>query len=378
MTIACQPSSHLSTPPPRPSHHPQHRSIRIFVRPGKHYLKESIVILCTRDVQVTVETMELPSTLYHPSAFPALALPKAASPNKQTQESAVSSTTPRGAHRQVLQRAATFHHLVWNGCRSNHAVDETEVEEDADILESPSQEDMPSPPLDSPPKRATLVMRTRRHNEPIVRVRQGHLKMVNVDLHHTSYGLDIWNGNAAVQVQPPMVTDEVPMMVDPSPSIELQGVEVMSRSGRGIVNIDGGQCIIRNCYIHDCAATGIYVGGPGSQAHIERTDVIRNGNGNLSSRRGIGRGHSGIYLEQGHALIRDCNISRNSLTGVSAISPDNAVLSLEGSDLVANGTFQLEMPNMGSMSRRRSITRDNNLAVVGLARSRSGLVGDEP
>ncbi len=373
MTIACQPPT-VQHPPVRPSHFPQRQSIRIFLRPGKHYLKESIVIHSTREIQVTLETMDLPSNLFRPSAPSPLTLLKAASANKQIPERATATTRAQ----QRTLRATSFRQRMWSGCRSNHAVDETEVEEDADILESPSQEEIHPQPHDPPPKRATVIMRTRRHNEPIIRVRQGHIKVVNVDLHHTSYGTDIWNGNAAVQVQPPMVSEELPMAVDPRPSIELDGVEVMSRSGRGIVNIDGGHCIIRNCYIHDCAATGIYVGGPGSQAHIERTDVMRNGNGNRSSRRGIGRGHSGIYLEQGHALIRDCNISRNSLTGVSAISPDNAFLSLESSDLVANGTFQLEMPNLGSMSRRQSITRDNHLAVVGLARSRSGLVGDDP
>ena len=39
----------------------------------------------------------------------------------------------------------------------------------------------------------------------------------------------------------------------------------------------------------------------------------------------------GIYLEQGDASIIDCNISRNSLTGISAISPDNAVMTLKES-----------------------------------------------
>ena len=111
----------------------------------------------------------------------------------------------------------------------------------------------------------------------------------------------------------------------------MDSVDVVSHSGRGIVNIDGGFSSIQNCHVHDCAATGIYVGGPGTQAIITKTDVLNNGNGNARARGrgGVGRGHSGVYLEQGKAIIRDCNISRNSLTGISAVSLHNTLLDLE-------------------------------------------------
>jgi hypothetical protein len=189
--------------------------------------------------------------------------------------------------------------------------------------------------------------------------------------------LDIWNGNAAVQVQPLMDEHDQPLMAFPGPTAILDHCEITSASGRGIVNIDGGHVTIRDCYVHDCAATGIYVGGPGSRATIERTDVVRNGNGNTQHRRGIARGHSGVYLEQGHASIVDCNISSNSLTGISAVSPDNAVLMLEGSDLVANGTLQLEMPPIGTPSYRNSVANNNNFAAGGTPRVRSRLVVDD-
>ena len=185
---------------------------------------------------------------------------------------------------------------------------------------------------------------------------------------------DIWNGNAAVQIQPPIGLDDQPMMVVPVPTAVMEQVEITSSSGRGIVNIDGGFVTIRKCYVHDCAATGIYVGGPGSRALIEKTDVVRNGNGNVHHRRGIARGHSGIYLEQGHAHILDCNVSQNSLTGISAVSPDNAILKLEESDLFSNGTYQLEMPAVGTLARRESFTQNNIMAATGFGRSRSGLV----
>jgi Right handed beta helix region len=174
-----------------------------------------------------------------------------------------------------------------------------------------------------------------------------------------------------------MGPDEQPLVLAPPPTVVLDRVEISSASGRGIVNIDGGLVNISNCYVHDCAATGIYVGGPGSRANIERTDVVRNGNGNTQHRRGIARGHSGIYLEQGHASIVDCNVSQNSLTGISAVSPENAILTLQGSDLMSNGTYQLEMPAVGTVAQRNSITSNNNLSNTGFARSRSGLMMED-
>jgi hypothetical protein len=195
-----------------------------------------------------------------------------------------------------------------------------------------------------------------------------------LELRHISYGIDIWNGNAAVQIQPPLGLDDQPVMVIPAPTVTLDNVEITSGSGRGIVNIDGGKLTIRRCYIHDCAATGIYIGSATSNVVIEHTDVIRNGNGNTQHRRGIARGHSGIYLEQGLAQITNSNISQNSLTGISAVNPANAILHLIESDLVSNGAFQLEMPAIGTAAQRQSITRNVHLSASGLSRSRSGLM----
>jgi len=220
--------------------------------------------------------------------------------------------------------------------------------------------------------RATLLLTTRRQNEPIFFVRQGSFTLRNVYLKHGSFGNDIWNGNSAIQIQPIIGSDDNSVNESTAtPTVTLDSVDVSSSSGRGIVNIDGGYVKIRNSYIHDCAATGIYVGGSGSRASIERSDVILNGKGNRRTRRGIAPGHSGIYLEQGNISILDCNISRNTLTGISAISPDKSLLNLQGSDLVSNGTFQLEMPDVGSAAYMNSVTKNNNLASDGTGRYRS-------
>jgi hypothetical protein len=325
----------------------QRRSIKLLLRPGDYFMREAIVIHAVgENTCVTIESMDMPKIdriQKHNQDHP-----------MDTTPTLASSSSPAN---RIIQKAKTIRNVLT--CRSVSVVQDEEME--LEVL----------PP---PAVRASIISRTRRINEPLFRVRQGTLKLVNVSIMHNANGVDIWNGNAAIQVQPPIGPDDHPLIVAPRPCAILDKVDVCSRSGRGIVTIDGGSTHVTSSYVHDCAATGIYVGGNGSRATVERTDVLRNGNGNRSTRRGIQRGHSGIYLEQGQAVIRDCNISRNSLTGISAVSQDNAVLDLSESDLVANGAQQLEMPPNGSLSRRRSFTRDNNMAASGFSRSRSGLV----
>ncbi len=311
-------------------------------------MREAIVVQAVgENTCVTIQSMELPLFAVIPNV----------TDNQPIETSSPLTGSPPKRMRGVLHKAKTLRQAL--SCRSVSVVEAEEME--VDVL----------PPT---AVRASLISRTRRLNEPLVRVRQGTVKLVNLNLTHITNGVDIWNGNAAIQIQPPIGPDDTPFVSAPQPCAILEHVDVCSKSGRGIVTIDGGSTRIQSSYIHDCAATGIYVGGAGSSAVIHQTDVLRNGNGNRMARRGVQRGHSGIYLEQGQAVIRDCNVSQNSLTGISAVSLENAVLDLSESDLVANGAQQLEMPPNGSVSRLRSLTRDNNMAPTGFHRSRSGLV----
>jgi len=342
------------------SRHQTSDSCRIWLRPGKYVLRESIVVESA--TKVSMETMEVPSSW----------------PATPEEEFVVEEETPSPS--AAKRAAASIRNML--SCRSvSVVVNEMEPLEDSLLEEEelvvPQSTQLPPLAASNPPARACLVLRTRRQNEPVIRVRQGTIQLVNMAVVHNSSGIDIWNGNAAIQIQPPLGSDERPVPTIPRPTAILERVDVTSRSGRGIVNIDGGSVTIQRAYVHDCAATGIYVGGPGSDASIELTDVVRNGGGNKNRRGGIARGHSGIYLEQGNARVVDCNISRNSLTGISAVSVSNAVLTLEACDLVANGSVQLEMPPNGSMARRRSLTRNNHVSVRGMARTRSGLVEEE-
>lgn len=337
----------------------QIRSVRILLRPGYHYLKHAVDIRAMPGVVVTFQTMETPTNIYRPP------------PKPTTDEVAAENASPEKPTSASKKGHRALRSLML--CYRPEVADESDTEAATDHV-APDFSD-PMRPL---PNHATLILRSRRHNEPVFRVHQGLLNLDNIEIQHTSHGTDIWNGNAAVQIQPPMSENDRPISVNPRPTAILNRVQISSKTGRGIVNIDGGYLSVRNSMVRDCAATGVYIGGPGSEAIIECTDVIRNGVGNRTGRRGVARGHSGIYLEQGVTKILDSNVSNNSLTGISVVSTDNAFITLEDSDLMLNGTHQLELPQLGSVARQSSVVANNNMAPQGEPRLRSGLIISEP
>lgn len=205
----------------------------------------------------------------------------------------------------------------------------------------------------------------------MIRVRQGTVNIRGLKFLHYCEGTDIWNGNAAIQVQRAFGRNGRPLHVEaPSvpPTANVSDCDIMSLSGRGLVVIDGAISHIVNCNVHNSAATGVYVGGAGSMATMTQTDVIENGSGNTRNQRGVARGHSGVYVEQGLAKIVDCNISGNSLTGISATSTVQARLHIEESDIRGNRTDQMELPPVES---GRSINRNNSISDSGRGQPRS-------
>lgn len=405
-------------------------TVRVLIQPGRRYvLREAVTIdeeVDSKISSVTIEAME-----HYPEQFAVEAQDSSTAKKKRSSQGRRSgsdqqSLSPNRQSSSKRKRVSKSIMKIFKGCRTDDAiVTSSPTEEELSQADHHPEDDLDEEQRDhativaddgqslnpternvssvsnengivdiaelqkKPAPQATLVLRTRRHNEPLIRVRQGSCTIRNIKFKHMCSGTDIWNGNSAIQIQPPEefgpnAHDEDASNADWNmPTVTLDRVNVTSSSGRGIVNIDGGTLTIVNSYIHDCAATGIYVGGPGSRATIERSDILNNGQGNTISRRGIPRGHSGVYLEQGHATIVDCNISQNSLTGISAISSQNAHLNLEDSELVSNGTFQLEMPAASdgtaasisaATSRSSSIARNNRFATEGrFGRSRSGL-----
>ena len=372
----------------QPRTDPQTRSIRVLLRPGTFELKESINIVAEDNVTVAFETIEMPENIYFPT-------PAEVSPSEVELSSTLASSSNKIASSEPsisrsispsskLRRLSSVRNLL----RCSRGQDDVLGVEDTDRLSDGGDDwradlassssalngaDSSSSAYHKPPTRATLLMRPhhRRQNEPVIFVRKGAVSLKNIDIEHNCNGVDIWNGNSAIQLQ--SFLSETGVMTLPRPSAVLDSVKVTSYSGRGIVCIDGGSMVVRDCAIVGCAATGVYVGGPGSEAVIERTDVVRNGLGNRSCARGrgIGRGHSGVYLEQGVARIVSSNISENVLTGISSVSHESSILHLSDSELNSNGTFQIEMPPPGTPAYRQSNVSKDNVVVEAPSRQQN-------
>lgn len=213
--------------------------------------------------------------------------------------------------------------------------------------------------------RALLLSQTSRRNEPLFRVLRGRLLLHQLDLQHSSLGVDIWNGNAAIQIQPNVyhsVTSHASnSMAVPVAMAIVQQSTIQSNSGRGVVALDGGHIRCDDCFIHDCAATGVYIGGRGSSATFIRTDIWSNGTGNLSV-GGIGRGHSGIYIEEATRVeLEHCSIAYNTASGISMIGNANMLvaallephrrlpevaLEMTHTSVLSNGCFPLDFPQI--------------------------------
>lgn len=181
---------------------------------------------------------------------------------------------------------------------------------------------------------------------------------------HYTIGNDIWNGNCALQVDGCNL------------NVNISSCSFQSDSGRGIVVSRGAQIYMSDTTVHDCAATGIYIGDLDSSARIERCNITRNGGGtripttgteesdqnvrnsptnsnandnvshmNMSSLHGdnayhshqlVPPGHSGMYLEASTAIVNDCLLSKNSLTGLSVVRGGETKVS--GCDVFGNGS----------------------------------------
>jgi hypothetical protein len=140
----------------------QTRSIRVLLRPGRYILRESILVQAPCSVRVEVATMVLPDYFR-----PVEETPDESEPPKRRKSSS--------RFRSILS------------CR-NMDVEESEEEMLPDFEETTSSLSS-STRSNACANRAKLVLRTRRHNEPIVRVRQGCCILRNVDLCHISHGI---------------------------------------------------------------------------------------------------------------------------------------------------------------------------------------------
>jgi hypothetical protein len=292
--------------------------LTVWLRPGHRYFLPRAVTISTlhRTNQVRIETQQL------------LSLP----------EASLSIVLPQ-------------HHAL-----SQQTVAASSVQDIANTYYTPHHFSIPPPPaiLVSSDNNCTYCGYP--HNEPLFRVLRGTLVLRNVHLQHKSLGIDIWNGNTAIQVQPVAVSDD---LMPPMASAILHQVQIQSSSGRGIVAVGGGRLHVHDSYIHDCAATGVYLGGALSQATLTQTDIVGNGTGNrpciIAGGGGIARGHSGVYVEQGTCELNDCSVSRNSASGICvlpalAMDLDNSMtagdspLTMRKTDVLANECNPLDFP----------------------------------
>jgi hypothetical protein len=143
----------------------QVHNIRVLIRPGTHYLREAITIHANNGVLVEMETMELPLSYTGPIEQP---------PDEVEQLPSTRGKSSSLRNFNFLCRTAEV----------EEAEEEPPIEFPANVMFMGSMETVR--PL---ARRATLVLKTRRHNEPIVRIRQGALAIRNVELRHVSLGI---------------------------------------------------------------------------------------------------------------------------------------------------------------------------------------------
>jgi hypothetical protein len=359
----------------------QNSTARILLHPGPYFLRKPIVFNCIGDAEITIESI---SGLKDPRHALTWCQNYHAEPSIDDNSSTrrlltgvSSSDTLDSSVETKRPSSATLRQIF--GCRSTSAALSTprrgaanEGEEDA--MSPDDRAKFHKSSFEGTNPTAVVVFESSKQNQAIFRVRQGIAHIKGLKLLHYCEGVDIWNGNAAIQVQSPFGPNGRQLRIQPPsvvPTAYVSDCDIVSYSGRGIVNIDGGISYVDKCFIHNSAATGLYLGGRGSRVTMTETDVVENGNGNERNNRGVSRGHSGVYIEQGTATIRDCNISKNSLTGISAVSADHSTLQVESSCLQSNGSIQVELPPIGSPSRRRSYSRNNTISTSGHGRARS-------
>lgn len=163
-------------------------------------------------------------------------------------------------------------------------------------------------------------------NESIVEVEEpgACLSLHNLILLHYSEGTDLWHGNCAVYCHGDMT------------HTYLEGCSIQSDSGRGVVISNGAGVNVARSAIHDCAATGLYLGDEGSCLDLTTSNILRNGfgrrrpvpdNSNPPRAPTIQAGHSGLYVEASDCTIRNSFVAQNCLTGLSVVRDGNVHLS---------------------------------------------------
>lgn len=196
-------------------------------------------------------------------------------------------------------------------------------------------------------------------NQPCISVsgdiRSGpFLRIIGFRILHSAAGNDIWAGNCAAFCD------------GPGARLMLDACTLQSDSGRGLVATRGSSVTVVNSSIHDCAATGLYVGDRGTCADISSSNIIRNGHGNVGSVEQqqrqlaiIPAGHSGTYVECAQVMIQNSLIGENSLTGLSVVRGGSVLL--RDCDVVSNGAVHQVTVDDNGVEHNEGVLEGNNL-----------------
>lgn len=193
------------------------------------------------------------------------------------------------------------------------------------------------------PEKGAAVVWYKGVNEPCVAVMEDDIRnetvlaqISNVQLLHSTEGADIWGGNCAVMVE------------GKKSRLNLTSCCIQSESGRGVVAVNGSFLEVKSSVIHDCAATGLYLGDNDSIANVSGCNLVRNGGGSRRPLRTdvddgdeddsdrVPSGHSGMYIEAGRAMVENSLVAGNSLTGLSIVRGGGVIIS--GCDITENGS----------------------------------------
>lgn len=174
---------------------------------------------------------------------------------------------------------------------------------------------------------------TRDHDTDLEHRGLFHLEVKHISFFHNAKGNNIWVGNAVARVH------------GSNTLLSLTSCSLQSDSGRGVIVTRGARLWIKDSTIHNCAATGIYVGDGRTSCLIQRCDIIYCGFGTRSQyihehlsmeRKPVPPGHSGIYVEGTvGVIIDDSLVAGNSLTGMSVVRSGAAAL--RNSSILENG-----------------------------------------
>jgi len=374
----------ISSFSPPPQDDTKKTKIRVLIQPGKYTLNKSLVIQPPNHIELTIESLPIPSSVkqvpYHVQV-------------DQEENSTVNSKISR----RRFKKRKNMLSILLKKIRHRDGGRSTEAENvDRRVADHPNNDiptDNPSDDVDSDDEQSinhttrsnndTNVMTQRqatlaidqtadRYNRPIMDVRQGSLRLVNIRLDHHAPGKNIWAGNAALHIQPHSKKKSNKDDATTPPQVVCDSVDIRSTSGRGI-NLFGRQRSISsttetsttaakveiyNSYIHHCAATGLYVGeGQSHQIYIDNSDVMYNGHGNLQRFHypggGIGGGHSGICLQGGNVTVTHCHVSQNASTAILGLGEQPITLNVSSSDLAVSNHSnhsQIHMPETSEVT----------------------------